>query len=163
MASLVTFTAVSAEFPSTNFPDLTTINPTERRHVLAFDDTTEESCAWTWTAPVGVTAPLTADVFFVMATATTGTVAFGVSIEAINPDVDTVNLVVATDYDTENVGTAQTVPGTVGFLGSQTITLTNDDGITDGYGVRIKLAGKTTGTATGDALVTALAIRDSAT
>ncbi len=162
MATRAVLTPQSAEFPSSNFPELKTINSTERRMVLAFDAGTEETCAWTLVAPQGLTGTLTAVVHFTMASATTGTVQFGVSIEAVTPDSDTLDLDAATGYDTENTGTAQTVPGTAGQLGDQSVTLTNQDSIAAGDLVRVKLANKLAGTAAGDVHVHSVELRDAA-
>ena len=48
-------TPFSAEFPSSNFPGLNTVNA---RPVLAFDASTQETAYWTLVAPQGLTGAL---------------------------------------------------------------------------------------------------------
>ena len=164
MATRFVFGPKSAQFPSTNFPELKIVHTTERRMVLAFDATTEEACQWETDVPQGWTAPITAIVKYSMASATANGVALGVSVEAVTPG-DLLDLDTATSYDTENVGTDATVPGTAGFLDSISITLTTHDSSAAGDTIRFRLARKVahaTDTAAGDLHVHRVEIRDAA-
>lgn len=65
-------TPFSAEFPSSNFPGLTTVNA---RPVLAFDAATQETAYWTLVAPQGLsTAIPVANITFGICTAGTATI-----------------------------------------------------------------------------------------
>lgn len=163
MATRFVFGPESAQFPSTNFPELRTVHSTERRFVLAFDAAVEEACAWATVAPQGLTGTLTAIIFYSMASATSGGVAVGVSIEAITPG-DAVAVASATSYDTENVATKASVPGTL-IPDTVSVTLTNADSIAAADMVRIRLARKVDNaadTAAGDMHVHRVEIRDAA-
>src|SRR3954470_7537709 len=83
MATRVIMLPNSAEFPSTNFPQLTVVHATARRQALAFDATTAESAYWTAVAPQGLTGALTAIITYIMASGVSGGVAFDVAVEAI--------------------------------------------------------------------------------
>lgn len=164
MATRQTFDPYSAEFPSTNFPQLTTIHSTARRPVLAFDATTAESCYWTFRAPQGLTGTLTLVLDYSMASATTGGVAFDASIEAVTSG-DATDLDAAESLDSANTGTDAAVPGTAGYMEQITITLTNADSIAAGDLVRLKLTravSNGTDTATGDCQVHLAELRDAA-
>lgn len=164
MATRAILLPYAAEFPSTNFPQLGTTHSTARRPVLGFDATTEEACYWTLAAPSGITGTMTAVITYIMASATSGGVAFGVSVEAVS-DGDTTDLDAAESLDTENVATAASVPGTAGHIDQIAVTLTNQDSIAAADLVRIKLArkvGNAADTATGDAQVLAVELRDAA-
>jgi hypothetical protein len=80
MATRLLFTPHSAEFPATNFPQLTMVN---RRPVLAFDASTQETCYWTGLAPQGLTGTLTLVVSYIMASANTGSIEFEAAVEAV--------------------------------------------------------------------------------
>ena len=56
-----------AEFPSSNFPQLTQIN---QRPALAFDAATDETAYWTDVAPQGLTGTITVLIYYAMASAT---------------------------------------------------------------------------------------------
>lgn len=164
MATIAILTAPSAQFPSANFPELKTIHTTERRFILSFDAATEESCTWDLVAPQSLTGALTAVVFYSMASATTGGVRVGVSVEAVTP-TDALDLDAATGYDTENAASDTGVPGTAGHMESISVTLTNADGVAAGDLVRIKLARKVAhadDTASGDLQIHAVDLRDAA-
>lgn len=155
----------AAEFPATNFPQLLLNN---RRPALAFDASTDETCYFTWIAPQGlVTAsPLTAVIFYCMASATTGTVGFQIAVEAITPG-DAVDTDSATSFDTVNNSASTTVPGTAGFVDAISITLTNQDGIAAGDSVRFSLnrdadGSAITDSAAGDCYVYQVELRDAA-
>jgi hypothetical protein len=157
-ASLIPF---AAEFPSSNFPQLLTSNA---RPVLAFDATTSETAYWTFVASQGLTGTLTAVISYKMDTATSGGVAFDVAVEAVT-DGDALDLDAATSFDTVNGGSQATVPGTAGQIDQISITLANDDSIAAADYVRISLArdvADAADTATGDAHVLAVEIRDAA-
>lgn len=164
MATRFVLTAGSAEFPSSAFPQLTLSNTTERRQVLAFDATTQETCAWTVVAPQGLTGTITAVVSYSMASATTGGVAVEVGVEAITSG-DATDLDAGTSYDTTNTATDAGVPGTAGYMEQISVTLTNDDAVAAADLLRIYLRrapANGTDTATGDLLVHAVEIRDGA-
>lgn len=166
MATRATLTPLAAEFPSANFPQLTISNTTARRPVLAYDAATDETAYWTGVAPQGLTAPITAIITYAMASATSGTVGFQAALEAIT-DGDTVDTDSATSFDTVNNSASTTVPGTAGYIDQISITLTNADSIAAGDYFRLSLnrdanGSAITDSATGDALVLAIELRDSA-
>jgi len=103
---------------------------------LLFDDTTVEHAVWQFKMPDDYGGNLVAKIQYTMASATSGKVDFEVSVMAVSggdaQDLD------ADSYDTVNAGNA-TVPGTAGYLGELTITLTNDDDVAAGDYVRVKL------------------------
>lgn len=163
MATRAIFTPNSAEFPAANFPQLTQTN---QRPVLGFDAATDETCYWTGVAPQGLTAPITAIISYVMASATSGTVGFQVAIEAVT-DGDATDLDATTSFDAVNNSASTTVPGTAGFLDQISITLTNNDSLAAADYFRLALNRDADGsaiadTATGDCLVLAVEFRDSA-
>lgn len=161
MATRLILTPYSAEFPSSNFPQLLLSN---RRPVLAFDATTGETAYWTFVAPQGLTGTLTAIIHYAMASATTGGVAFDVALEAITPG-DATDTDATTSFDTVNGGSDATVPGTAGYIDSVSVTLTNADSIAAGDYVRLSLArdvADANDTATGDCYVFEVEFRDGA-
>jgi hypothetical protein len=164
MATRFVLTAGSAEFPSANAPQPVAVGSAERRMGLAFDASTEESCAWTLVAPAGWTGTITAVITYVMASATSGGVAWGVSLEAVT-DGDATDLDAGTDYDTENVATVASVPGTAGYIDQVSVTLTTNDASAAADLLRLRLARKTANaadTAAGDAYVLAVTLSDAA-
>lgn len=139
----------------------------QNRPYLAFDDTTVEgarSPAFQMPAAYTGSGTLKADIHYVMASATSGKVDFEVSVEAITP-ADAVNMNSGTSFDTLNAAN-QTVPGTAGYLGKLTVTLTNKDSVAAGDYVRLKLERDaddgTDDTASGDARVLLVTIREEA-
>lgn len=153
----------TVNFPSTNYPQPGTIHSTGRRPVLAFDATTAETCYLDGNAPQGLTGALTLIVKSVMASAITGGIAWEASVEAITP-LDAVALATAESFDSVNTGTVAAVPGTL-IEFEVSVTLTNADGMVAGDRYRIKLTratGHASDTATGDALVTSVELRDAA-
>lgn len=161
MATRFILTPNAAEFPATNFPQLTLSN---RRPVLAFDATTSETCYWTAIAPAGWTGTITAVISYAMATATSGGLAFDVAIEAITSG-DATDTDATTSFATVNTGTDAAVPGTAGYMEQISITLSNDDGAAAADYLRFSLArnvAHATDTATGDCYVFAVEIRDGA-
>lgn len=159
MATRFVFTPQSAAFPSTNFPQLTTVNA---RPVLAFDTATAETCHWMAIAPQGLSSPFSAIVTYIASVASGG-VAFGVQVEAVT-DGDTTDLDAADSFDTQNVGTA-TVPGTAGHIDQVSVTLTTNDSMAAGDYLRLALqrvVSNGSDTAAGDVYVLAVELRDSA-
>lgn len=164
MATRCLFSPLDAEFPSTNFPQLSAIHSTARRPVLGFDATTSEACYWTGIAPQGLTGTITVVITYAMASATTGGIAFDAQLEAIT-DGDATDLDATESLDTANTGTVASVPGTAGYIDQLAITMTNADTIAAGDLFRLKLAravANAADTATGDCLVLAVELRDGA-
>ena len=161
MATRLILTPLSAEFPASNFPQLTLSN---RRPVLAFDASTSETVYWTAVIPQGWTGTVTAVISYAMASATTGGVAFDVAVEALTSG-DATDTDAATSFDTVNGGNDSAVPGTAGYMEQLSITLSNLDGAAAGDLVRFSLArdvADAADTATGDCYVLAMEIRDAA-
>lgn len=155
-ASLTPF---DAAFPTTNFPQMLVVNA---RPVLAFDATTAETAYWTLIVPTGFTSPMAAIITYMMASATTGGVAFDVAVEAVT-DGDATDLDAATSFDTANTGTQATVPGTAGQIDQVTVTLTTGDSaaVNDYYRLSITRAvANGADTATGDLYLLAVALQD---
>lgn len=155
------FSPLQAEFPSSNFAALSMSN---QRPVVAFDaaPSTSEYCYWTGIAPQGLGTTLTAVVYYAMASATTGGVVFDVAVEAVTP-TDALDLDATTSFDTTNTGTDASVPATAGYMETISITLTNKDSIAAGDYFRLRLTrdhDHATDTATGDAHVFAMELRD---
>lgn len=150
----------SAHFPSSNFPQVVTVNA---RPALAYDASTDETAYWTAFAPQGLTGTMNATVTYIMASATSGSARWGVQVEAVT-DGDALDLDATTSFDTANTGGA-TVPGTAGYIDQLAITLTNADSIAAGDYVRFAVyrdADGTSGTddATGDAYLLGVEFRD---
>ena len=161
MATRFVGSPLSAEFPASNFPQLLLSN---RRPVLAFDASTSETAYWTLVAPQGPTGTITAVIYYAMASATTGGVAFDVALEAITSG-DATDTDAATSFDTVNAGNDGTVPGTAGYMEQLTITLANADSVAAADLVRVSVArdvADAADTATGDCYVLAVEIRDAA-
>ncbi len=151
----------SAHFPASNFPNLTLVN---RRPALGFDATTSETAYWTFVAPQGWTGTVTAVISYMMASATSGGIAFDVALEAVTSG-DAVDLDAATSFDTVNTGSDSAVPGTAGYMEQLSITLTNADSVAAGDLVRVSAAravANAADTATGDCYLLALELRDGA-
>lgn len=160
MATRYTFNPFAAEFPASNFPQLTLIN---RRPVLQFDAATDETCYWTAVAPQGLTGTITVLIHCIMVSATTGSVYFQAALEAITPG-DAVDLDATTSFDTANSGNAA-VPATAGHEFTVAITMTNADSIAAGDYFRLSLnrdADNASDTAAGDCAVLAIEFRDAA-
>ncbi len=161
MATRFVGSPLSAEFPASNFPQLLLSN---RRPVLAFDASTSETAYWTLVAPQGLTGTITAVIYYAMASATTGGVAFDVALEAITSG-DATDTDAATSFDTVNAGNDGTVPGTAGYMEQLTITLANADSVAAADLVRVSVArdvADAADTATGDCYLLAVEIRDAA-
>ncbi len=152
-------TPLSAEYPTSNAPGLTAIN---LRPVLAFDATTSETAYWTLVVPQGVTGALSLVITYMMATATTGGVAFDVAVEAVS-DGDATDLDAGTSFATINLGTAASVPGTAGYIDQISVTLTNNDSLAAGDYLRISVArdvADAADTATGDCYLLTAELRE---
>jgi hypothetical protein len=149
-----------AENPTTNFPQPL---KSGTHFVLGFDATTEETCYWGGLAAwQGLSGALTAIVHYAMASATTGGVAFGVSIEALTPG-DSTDTDAGDSFDTENTASDASVPGTAGYPDSVSVTLTNADSIAAGDQFRVRLArkvGDAADTASGDVYVFCVELRE---
>lgn len=137
----------------------------QNRPFLEFDDTTlERAFSQPFQMPSAFTGSgtLRADIHYMMASATSGKVDFNVAVEAITAG-DAINMNSADSFDTNN-SADQTVPGTAGHPGVLTIALTNRDSVAVGDYVRIRLerdaTDATNDTATGDARVTLVVIRE---
>jgi hypothetical protein len=101
-----------------------------------------------------------------MASATSGAVGFQAALEAITPG-DSVDVDSSTSFDSVNNSASTTVPGTAGFEGSISITMTNADSVAAGDSIRLSLnrdadGSAITDSATGDAQVLSVELRDSA-
>jgi hypothetical protein len=160
MATRAVFTPLSAEFPASNFPQLTISN---RRPVLAFDAATDETAYWTGIAPQGITGAVTVVVTYAMASATTGNIYWQAQLEAITA-ADATDTDAATSFDTANSGNGA-VPGTAGYIAQISITMTNADSIAAADYFRLSVnrdADNASDTATGDAYLLAVELRDAA-
>lgn len=163
MATRATFLPYSAEFPASNFPQLMFSN---RRPVLAFDASTDETAYWTFVAPQGLTGTITLVLTIAMASATSGAVGFQAQLEAIT-DADATDTDATTSFDTVNNSASTTVPGTAGYIKQISITMTNADSMAAGDLVRLSInrdadGSAITDTATGDAYLLAAELRDAA-
>lgn len=163
MATRATFLPYAAEFPATNFPQLLLVN---RRPALAFDASTDETCYWTGVAPQGMTGTPSIVISYVMASATSGAVGFQAQVEAVTA-ADATDLDAGTSFDTVNNSASTTVPGTAGYLGQISITLTNADSLAVADYFRLSLnrdadGSAITDSATGDAYILGVELRDSA-
>lgn len=161
MATRAFLTPYSAEFPTSNFPQLTLVNA---RPTLAYDASTQETAYWTLVAPQGWTGTKTAIITYMMASATSNLVEFEVAVEAVT-DGDATDLDATTSFDTVNSGSA-TVPGTAGYIDQISITLTNNDSSAAADYIRISVSrdadDATNDTATGDCYLLGVEIRDAA-
>lgn len=135
----------------------------QNRDYMAFDATTVEAM---YTQAVQMPASYTgsgtlkADILYAAASATSGKFDLEVSAEALTA-ADAIDTDSASSFDTANAGN-QTVPGTAGYLGLLTITLTNKDSVAAGDMVRFKLErdadDATDDTATGDCRVFSMTV-----
>lgn len=90
----------------------------------AFNDTTPQGIYWVFRMPSDYSSAPVLKIVYTMASATTGTIEFEISLWAVTDgeDGDTES------YDTVNNGT-ETVPGTAGLTSDLSITLTNADSL----------------------------------
>lgn len=161
--SLFVFTPHNAEPKTTTFPAPgISSDASGARPYLAFDAATDEAVYFTFIAPQGLTAPLTAVITYAMASATTGNTVWDATLEAIS-DGDALDTDASEGLDTANASAATAVPGTAGHIDQISITLTNNDSIAAGDYCRLRI--RRTGssgsdTATGDANLYAVELRD---
>lgn len=146
-----------AEFPTTNYPQFVTRNA----HVaLAFDTTTQETAYFKFIIPQNYAGGgLTLLLWSMAASATSGTIGFGVSIERMNTDLD------ADSFASEQgLAAAVTVSGTSGITSSQPVACSsgaNMDSAVAGEMIRIRVRRDVANdTATGDAQLTGIEIRE---
>lgn len=161
MATRFVGTPHSAEFPSSNFPQITQIN---QRPALAFDAATDETAYWTDVAPQGLTGTITVLLYYVMASATSGNIIWQAALEAVT-DGDTVDLDSTTSFDTQNSSATTAVPGTAGYIDVVSITMTNADSLAAGDLYRLAInrdANNGSDTASGDAYLLGVELRDAA-
>ncbi len=163
MSSVAQWPAEAANFPVTNPAIPTIIDASDmRRRVVEFDQGATQSADFTFIAPTGITGALTLKVFFCAATATALNVQWQALIEAITPG-DAQNILTTENFDTVNIATAATVPGTAGFVGDQDIPLSNDDSIAAGDKVTVRVQLNITGTtAAGSFYLTDVELQDAA-
>ena len=93
--------------------------------MLSFDAASDENVYWTGIAPQGLTGTITLVVSYYMASATSGAVRFQAALEAVTA-ADATDLDAGVSFDTDNSNGA-TVPGTAGYLGQISVTMTNAD------------------------------------
>ena len=163
MATRFIFTPLSAEFPASNFPALDLSN---RRPVLLFDASTDETCYWTGIAPQGLTGTITVVITYAMVSATSGAVGLQAQLEAIT-DGDSTDTDATTSFDTVNNSSSTTVPGTAGYIDQISITMTNADSIAAADYFRLSInrdadGSAITDSATGDLAILAVELRDAA-
>ncbi len=127
MASLLTLSALDSQPNLTLFPRLRRLASTGGwgRYVLEYAPNAGEMAFWTFRAPQGLLLPLSATVHYWMASATAGTVQFGVQVEARTPG--DVHLMPGIAFDAANTGSG-TVPPIAGQVGQVTVALANADG-----------------------------------
>jgi len=135
MATRVVLTPLSAEYPSSNFPALSTVN---QRPVLAYDASTQESAYWTFAAPQGWSGTGTAVLSLIGNAAGTNSTYWEVAAEAIT-SADATDLDSATSFDTVNTSNVA-MPATQGHMVQVSVTLTNADSIAAADYVRISVA-----------------------
>lgn len=135
-----------------------------RRPVLAYDASTQETAYWTVVVPQGWTGTKTAVISYIMASATANLVDFEVAVEAVTA-ADATDLDAADSFDTVNSQNG-TVPGTAGYLGQISVTLTNNDSSAAADYMRVSVSRDaddgTNDTAAGDCYVLLVEIRDGA-
>ncbi len=113
-----------------------------------------------------MTGTITVIITYAMASATSGTVGFQAQLEAIT-DGDTVDTDATTSFDSVNNSASTTVPGTAGYIDQISITMTNADSIAAADYFRLSInrdadGSAITDSATGDAYVLAVELRDGA-
>jgi len=131
------------------------------RPVLEFDAATNESAVFEAIMPQAYAGgTLTAELFYFMATATSGDIDWDVEVEAVS-DGDALDLDAADSFDTVNSTDNTTVPGTAGYLDVVAVTLTNKDSVVVGDLVRFKVTRDAVAdTAAGDARLYKVEIRE---
>ena len=158
--TLAIFDPRSAVLPATNYPQfvLRNLHP-----ALAFDTTTQETCHFEGWMPANYGGGnLVVTCVWDAATATTGTIGWGVTFE--RQDVGTLD-VDADSFATEQIVTAATVSATSGVRSSGSVTCTagatGTDSVAAGEPFRLRIRRDVaTDTATGDANLVAVVIRE---
>jgi hypothetical protein len=119
------------------------------RYVIDFDNSGDNQAIFTIAEfPANYqNGTLSLEVLGFMETDTSGSVVLNAYVEAITPG-DSLDLVNNDSFDSVNIVTTS-VPSSVGYLFSSTITLTNADSVQSGDHIRIKLV-RDIGTATGN-------------
>lgn len=122
MATIAFFTPLTAEFPDDPPPFLSMDG--QGRLFLGFNDTTSESCVFTFVAPssIDVGGDQTVNIYWRADTATTNDVVWQAEVEAISPD-DALDSDASSSYATGQTVT-DTAPGTAGYITRAQITLT---------------------------------------
>jgi hypothetical protein len=162
MSTVRELSVKDAEFPFT--ANAAFLVDAQYRPYIAFDAATDENCYWTFPMPQGVSGTLTLYLQYRMASATSGNVIMAAAVEAVT-DGDATDLDAGSSFDTVNTSSAEAVPGTAGYKGEMSITLTNADSYAAGDYVRIKLsrdADNGSDTATGDLHLLIAELRDAA-
>lgn len=162
--TITSLSPLNAEFKSSTFPAVgRTSDASGARPYLGFDATADEAAYFTFIAPQGLTTPISAVATYAMASATSGNVIFDVAVEAITSG-DAMDTDSTESLDTVNTAAADAVPATAGNAKQVSVTLTNNDSIAAGDMVRVRfrrVGSSGSDTATGDANLYALEIRDS--
>ena len=128
-------TPLSAEFPSTAFAALTTVNA---RPALAYDADADESAQWTMVAPQGLTGALSAVLTLIgNAAGAPSSTYWDVSVEAVTT-ADELLMQTNDSFATINAGNVA-MPTTQGWPVQLSITLTNNDSIAAADYVRIRV------------------------
>ena len=118
---------------------------------FAFDDTTDEYIAGSFIMPDEYAlGTVKARVFFAAA-GSTGTAVFRVGVQAVTPDVDTLNMTTSNDFDTTSTDLGSTALTAAGYLRTQDVTIAASDNWSKNDLVTIALnRHNATDTATGD-------------
>lgn len=157
--TLCVFHVLGAEFPSSNMATLGTRN---QHAVLNFDTTTQETCYFTGILPRAYAGGgITVYLHWATATATSGTIGWGVSFERIGAaqqDID------SDGFATEQTVTAATVDATSGNVSITNVAVTNGaniDSLAAGEAFRIRIRRDVTNdTAAGDAQLIAVELKE---
>lgn len=135
------------------------LDPTESGGKLLFDDTTDESCLWSFRLPENYSSAPVLKVQYAMASATSGNIILNAEVMAVS-DGDSADTDTAS-FDTANASSTTAVPATAGYLDEISITLTNADSMVANDLVNIRLtrdADNASDTATGDCEVVAVSL-----
>jgi len=125
---------------------------------LLFANDQTESAVWTFKMPANYVGSLTAKIQYSMASATSGKVDFEVEVMAVS-DGDSQDVDSASFDSVNEISGGTTVPGTAGYLDEISVPLTNNDSISAGDLVTIRVNrdhDDADDTASGDAEVRAI-------
>ena len=157
--TLATFTALSAEFPTSNYATLDTRN---NHPVLDFDTGTAETAYFSGIMPRNYAGGgVTAYLHWAASTATTGTIGWLIAFERLGDD--------GTDIDSDGFAadatvTAETVDGTSGIMDVSNVAIANGadmDSVVAGDFFRLRVTRDTTNdNAGGDAELLAIEIKE---